>query len=113
MNTDTGPALSGRCGAAFGIVGSGAAMAGRSVTVMPASGVLLASFANVQVSSATLIACACEIIGARLSANRLGWAIATGVTSPRETMTRAPIVVAVHIWRANASGMRMQPCEAG
>src|SRR5262249_18057715 len=40
--------------------------------------------------------------------------IATGVTSPLwVTITRTPNLVMPHIWRANARGSRMQPCEAG
>src|SRR6516162_1425706 len=49
-----------------------------------------------------------------LIANSRSLAIATGVTSPpRVTMTRTPSLVRPHSWRANASGSRMQPCDAG
>src|SRR6266536_5301242 len=51
--------------------------------------------------------------GSRLIANKRSLEIATGATSPWVMMTRTPSLVMPHIWRANAPGRRMQPCDAG
>ena len=51
--------------------------------------------------------------GAGFGANSFACAIAAGATSPCETMTRTPVFVVVHSCLANASGSRMQPCDAG
>src|SRR5262249_60264882 len=51
--------------------------------------------------------------GSCLSVNKRSLEIATGVTSPWVMMTRTPSLVMPHIWRANAPGRRMQPCDAG
>src|SRR5262245_54369598 len=49
-----------------------------------------------------------------LTANSRSSVISTGVTSPLwVTITRTPSLVMPHIWRANAPGSRMQPCDAG
>src|SRR5262249_24824169 len=68
---------------------------------------LVASGASFAVSADTC-GCGCTFVPGSRGCEKL-----TGEISPGVTSTRAPIRVQFHILIANASGMRMQPCEAG
>ena len=72
------------------------------------AGPLLASVDSGGVASGSLLG------SGSLMVNSRSLVIATGVTSSLwVTITRTPSLVMPHIWRANAPGSRMQPCDAG